>query len=34
MGELNLLISMEMDHLEWEAHKIIEGLLKRVNEYI
>lgn len=34
MGELNLLISMEMDHLEWEAHKIIDGLLKRVNEYI
>ncbi|AJK88668.1 MULTISPECIES: hypothetical protein [Lysinibacillus] len=34
MGELNLLISTEMDHLEWEAHIIIEGLLKRVNEYI
>jgi len=31
MGELNLRISMEMDHLEWEAHRIIEGLLKRVN---
>jgi len=30
MGELNLRISMEMDHLEWEAHRIIEGLLKRV----
>ncbi|MBG9757543.1 hypothetical protein ACNA06_01000 [Lysinibacillus sp. RSDA_15] len=34
MGKLNLLISMEMDHLEWEAHKIIEGLLRSVNEYI
>lgn len=30
MGDINLHISREMDYLEWEAHRIIEALLEKV----
>ncbi len=29
MGNLNLTISKEMDHLEWEVMKVIEAFLKK-----
>lgn len=29
MGDLNLQIAVEMDHLEWEAHRIIEGIVEK-----
>ncbi|HBT72124.1 MAG TPA: hypothetical protein DEB37_07585 [Lysinibacillus sp.] len=31
MGDLNLHISMEMDHLEWEAQRIIDSLLEKID---
>ncbi|KMN41564.1 hypothetical protein ACIQV0_10325 [Lysinibacillus capsici] len=29
MGDLNLQIAVEMDHLEWEAYRIIEGIVEK-----
>lgn len=31
MGDLNLTISMEMEHLEWEAVKLIEAFIENIN---
>jgi len=31
MGDLNLTISKEMEHLEWEAVKLIEAFIENIN---
>lgn len=31
MGDLNLTIAKEMDYLEWEATRIIESFLEKMN---
>lgn len=31
MGNLNLTISKEMEHLEWEAVKLMEAFIEKIN---